>query len=181
MGVNTKKSKRQLYLTLINAAVILVIMGGIALFMTFGKRPTVSTEERRELAQCPTFTLESYFKGEFTSNFAKFYNDTVPMRSTFKSFISTFRAHLGIEYDGGVHIHGGIPDIESRPERPESSSKSSKKPVAVVIPDSVDNTSSTSASNESTNETSSSENQPTELNPTDDEMPETVDNQGQLR
>lgn len=68
--------RRKRILVTVNAAAILVIMGGIALFMTFGKRPTVSTEERRNLAECPKFTVESYFKGDFTSDFAKFYNDT---------------------------------------------------------------------------------------------------------
>ena len=144
--------KRKKILVTVNAAVILVIMGGIALFMAFGKRPTVSTEERRNLAECPKFTIESYFKGDFTSDFAKFYNDTVPMRSTFKSLISVFRANLGVKYDGGVYIHGGVPDIESRPEKPATSS-SSKKPVVVVIPDQVDNTPSDSADGQSADET----------------------------
>ncbi|MDE7400052.1 MAG: hypothetical protein K2N06_11075 [Oscillospiraceae bacterium] len=166
--------KQKKILVTVNVAVILVIMGGIALFMAFGKRPTVSNEERRNLAECPKFTIESYFKGDFTSDFAKFYNDTVPMRSTFKSFISAFRAHLGVKYDGGVYIHGGIPDIESRPEKPANSSSSSKKPVVVVIPDPVDNTPSTSADNESTGETSSSDKQPVELNPIEGEMSGTV-------
>lgn len=174
MEKESKIDKRKKILVTVNAAVILVIMGGIALFMTFAERSTVSNEERRDLAECPEFTWESYFKGDFTSDFAEFYNDTVPMRSTFTSFISAFRAHLGVEYDGGVYIHGGIPDIESRPEKPDNSSQSSKKPVVVVIPDSSDNSSSGSANSESADTTSSSEKQPDELNPTEGEMSGTV-------
>lgn len=173
MDKESKIDKRKKILVTVNVAVILVIMGAVALFMTFGERSTVSNEERRDLAKCPEFTWESYFKGDFTSDFAEFYNDTVPMRSTFTSFISAFRAHLGVDYDGGVHIHGGIPDIESRPEKPAESSQSTKKPVVVVIPDPVDNTSSSSISNGSTGETSYSENS-TEINSIEGEMSGTV-------
>lgn len=125
--------KRKKILVTVNAAVILVIMGAVALFMTFGERPTVSNEERRNLAECPEFTWESYFKGDFTSDFAKFYNDTVPMRSTFTSFISAFRAHLGVDYDGGVYIHGGRPDMSDN-SKPETSKPENSVP-SVVLPD----------------------------------------------
>ena len=128
-----KSSRRESFLARLNVAVLVGIMVTAALFMTFGKRPNVSVEENRDLAKCPEFTCESYFSGEFTKNFAAFYNDTVPMRSDFKAFISNFRAHLGIKYDGGVHLEGGLPNIESRP--PDTSRpSSSKKPPAVVIP-----------------------------------------------
>lgn len=154
-----KKSRREIFLVRLNVAVLLGIMVTATLFMTFGERPNVSLEENRDLAKCPEFSVESYFSGEFTKNFAAFYNDTVPMRSDFKLFISNFRAHLGIKYDGGVHLEGGLPNIESRP--PDTSRPtSSKKPPVLVIPQvsgSSNNSSGTSPEpSESITENSSS-------------------------
>ncbi|MDE7361750.1 MAG: hypothetical protein K2N38_07435 [Oscillospiraceae bacterium] len=134
----------------LNIGVIVAVLAVITLFMTFGERPKISEVENRDLEKCPTFTWESYFSGDFTAQYAKFYNDTVPLRSTFKTVISQFRANLGI---GGDSLHGGIPDIETRPERPPQSSTSSKKPPAVVIPQ---QSSSSTASSGSTPVTSSS-------------------------
>lgn len=152
-----KKSRRETFLVRLNVAVLLGVMVIATLFMTFGKRPNVSLEENRDLAKCPEFSIESYLSGEFTKNFAAFYNDTVPMRSDFKSFISNFRAHLGIKYDGGVHLEGGPPIIESRP--PDTSRpSSSKKPPVVVIPQVPGSSSSDTSSepSESVTENSSS-------------------------
>lgn len=117
-------SGRGRVLAAVNAAVILTIIGGGALFMTFGERPEISAEEKRSLAKCPEFTWESYFSGGFTSGFAAFYNDTVPMRSSFKLFISQFRSNLGIKYDG-VNISGSLPEIDKRPDSPPSNSENS--------------------------------------------------------
>lgn len=140
---NGSQKKRETFLTRLNVAVLLGIMVIATLFMTFGKRPNVSLEENRDLAKCPEFSMESYLSGEFTKNFASFYNDTVPMRSSFKLFISNFRAHLGIKYDGGVHLEGTLPNIESRP--PDTSRpSSSKKPPALFIPQVPDSSGSSS-------------------------------------
>ena len=95
--VLAKARRRENNLFSLNIAVIIAIFAFGALFMTFGERPTISEEENRDLAKCPTFTFESYFKGEFTKDFAEFYNDTVPMRSAVKSMFSALRANLGIK------------------------------------------------------------------------------------
>ncbi|MCM1167198.1 MAG: DHHW family protein [Ruminococcus sp.] len=171
--------RREHSLYTLNISVIVGIMAFITLFMTFGERPTVSTEENRDLAKCPAFSFESYFKGDFTNDFAAFYNDTVPLRSTFKSMISAFRANLGI--NTGVHISGGLPTIESRPESSGSSSSTRKPPPVVVIPQQTEstasgsasgsstvspaNSSSSSGSTESTSTTSSSSREPVDIDP----------------
>ncbi|MBQ8928400.1 MAG: hypothetical protein IJ055_09050 [Oscillospiraceae bacterium] len=98
-------------------AVITVLTG----FMLFGKRPTESTEENRSLAKAPKFSISSYLDGSFTSEFAQFFNDTVPMRSTFKGFISDFRASLGVPYDGDVVLVGRPPtEVQVTAEQPET-------------------------------------------------------------
>lgn len=142
--------KREQSLYTLNISVIVGILAFITLFMTFGERPTISTEENRDLAKCPTFSFESYFKGEFTEDFAAFYNDTVPLRSTFKSMISAFRANLGIKYGDGISISGGLPTIETRPESSGSSSTRKPPPVVVIPPQSG------SSGNSSTSSTSTS-------------------------
>ncbi|MCM1164710.1 MAG: DHHW family protein [Lachnospiraceae bacterium] len=141
--------RRENMLTSLNIAVIIGIFAFGALFMTFGERPNESVEENRDLAKCPTFSFESYFKGDFTKEFAEFYNDTVPLRSTFKSMISAFRANLGIKYGGGVSISGGLPTIETRPDRPATSSSSSKTTPVVVIPQQTGTSSASSTSSSS--------------------------------
>lgn len=170
--------RRESALFSLNISVIIGIFAFITLFMTFGQRPKVSEVENRDLAKCPTFSVESYFKGEFTSQFAAFYNDTVPLRSTFKTMISAFRANLGVKYGGGVSINGGLPDIETRPESSGGSSTTSRKPPpAVVIPQatgasggSTSSTSTSSSSSSSSSSTSvdtstSSTAEPVELDP----------------
>ena len=147
--------RRENMLSGLNISVIIGIFAFVTLFMMFGQRPTISVEENRDLAKCPTFTLESYFKGEFTKDFAEFYNDTVPMRSTFKTMISAFRANLGIKYDGGVSLKGNLPTIETRPDSPSTSS-SSRKPPAVVIPQSTSTGSSSSSSSSGSSTSTSS-------------------------
>lgn len=119
---------RQKTLHIVNTAILMAVFAVIALFMTFGKRPNVSYEENRDLEKLPTFTWEDYWAGKVTEQFAKYYNDTVPMRSTWKLFISNFRDHLGIKYEGGVTIVGPPPVIEE-PTKPDSST--SKPPNSV--------------------------------------------------
>lgn len=118
-----KLENRVKTLNFINVFVLMAVFAVITVFMTFGQRPNVSYEENRDLEKLPTFTWEDYWAGKVTDQFAKYYNDTVPMRSTWKLFISNFRAHLGIKYEGGITITGPIPNIEQPPKPAESSSR----------------------------------------------------------
>lgn len=117
---------------IINAAALTIVFAAIALFMTFGKRPNVSYEENRDLEKPPKFTWSEYWKGNVTEQFGKYYNDTVPLRSTWKLVISEFRGHLGIKYDGGVNIVGKLPVIDE-PD-PDNTSTPENSIPAVVIP-----------------------------------------------
>ena len=91
----------------INVIGLCAVMLVGTLFMWFGKRPTYSEEEKRDLTKKPKFTFSSYFDGTFTSEYAKYFNDSVPLRSFFKHRIAVFRDHLGFTDD--VEIHGSIP------------------------------------------------------------------------
>ena len=96
----------------VNVIGLSLVFAAATCFMWFGKRPTHSSEENRDLAKMPKFSIASYLEGTFTSEFSAFFNDTVPMRSTFKGVISDFRGNLGIAYDDGVELVGDIPTLE---------------------------------------------------------------------
>lgn len=128
-----ENEKRERRLMIANAAALTIVFAAIALFMTFGKRPNVSYEENRDLEKPPVFTWEEYWKGNVTEQFGKYYNDTVPLRATWKLVISEFRAHLGIKYDGGVTIVGKLPVIDE-PGNTSTPENSNPNIPAVVIP-----------------------------------------------
>lgn len=128
-----KLKKREKTLLIANAAALTVVFAAIALFMTFGKRPNVSFEENRDLEKPPVFTWADYWDGKVTEQFGKYYNDTVPMRTTWKVFIANFRSCLGVKYDGGVSIIGRPPVIEEPPPIDNTSYPENSIP-AVVIP-----------------------------------------------
>lgn len=111
-----KKTERKMYS--INILVLVALLLVISGFMIFGKRPTKSEEENRDLTKCPQFSVASYLDGTFTSQFAEFFNDTVPMRSMFKGLIADFRSCLGVPYDDGVKLIGNVPVLEE-PDEPE--------------------------------------------------------------
>lgn len=140
-----RMEKRANTMRFVNVVALMAVFAGITLFMTFGQRPNVSYEENRDLEKPPEFSWEGYWAGEVTGQFSKYYNDTVPMRSTWKLFIADFRAHLGIKYKDGVTIVGDIPIIEKPTDttsRPENSipdvvipgGNTSNKVPDVVIP-----------------------------------------------
>ncbi len=127
----TKRNEKVLHI--VNIAVLLAVFTGITLFMTFGKRPNVSYTENRDLEKPPEFTWEGYWSGYVTDQFSKYYNDTVPMRSTWKLVISEFRDHLGIKYNG-LTVVGQLPVIEQPNKTESSTSRPANSIPAVVIP-----------------------------------------------
>jgi len=92
------KKKKALYI--VNISAIGAVMLGITIFINTAPRPTISNEENRDLAKCPPFSVEGFFSGEFPEGFSEYFNDAVPMRSTWKRFISDFRSKFGFPYDG---------------------------------------------------------------------------------
>lgn len=153
--------KRERNLMIANVIALMVVFAAITLFMTFGKRPNVSYAENRNLEKPPKFTWSEYWKGNVTEQFGKYYNDTVPMRSTWKLFISEFRSRLGIKYDGGVAIVGQLPVIDKPnvPDNPDDTSRPENSVPAVVIPKPANSVPAVvipgQTSSENSNETSS--------------------------
>ena len=65
---------------------IALFAGIVAVFFIIGLlfflRPTVSETEKRELTKFPTFTVESFASGEWTSQVSLWFADTFPIRET---------------------------------------------------------------------------------------------------
>ena len=143
-----KMENRVKTLLFVNIFVLMAVFAVITLFMTFGKRPNVSYAENRDLEKPPVFTCEDYWAGKVTDQFAKYYNDTVPMRSTWKLFIANFRDHLGIKYEGGITIVGTLPTLEE-PPKPESSTSKPQNSIPAVVTSRPGNSSVNSSENTS--------------------------------
>lgn len=118
----------------INSLVLVSVIAAISCFLIFGKRSVTSSEENRDLAKCPKFSLSSYFDGTFTAEFSEFFNDTVPMRSFFKGVISDFRGSLGVPYDDGVILIGGVPAIEQEEKETEPHTQFAPMEVHPTVP-----------------------------------------------
>jgi hypothetical protein len=120
---------------LTRTAVLTILMFSIALFLLIGKRPTVSKEENRNLATFPNFSIASYLSGDYTSAITEFYDDTVPLRSKFKSIISTINSAFGITYGGDdsvVLIGSGVASLETPKDTTENSTESTENAIAIT-------------------------------------------------
>ncbi|MBR3629422.1 MAG: hypothetical protein IKN55_03005, partial [Oscillospiraceae bacterium] len=149
-----------------NVLTIITIIMLIAVFLAVGKRPTKSFEENRDLEKCPTFSIESYLDGSFTSQFARFYNDTVPLRSTFKGIIADFRGHLGIPY-AGAQLVGNVPTAQKDPGKTPAATEPATSPEATQSAPAGD-PDATDVQNETAAETQPAPTEPVE-NPYEDE------------
>ena len=78
----------------------LLLLGGmfalLTLFLLIFPRSTISEIENRTLATFPKFSFASYFSGDFTSDVATYYDDTVPYRDYFKNVGNQFKSLFGV-------------------------------------------------------------------------------------
>lgn len=99
-----------------------VLLGGCALGLIVGLRPTVSESEGRTLTEFPTFTWEAFLSGEYTSQISLWYADTFPFRDTLLEMSGDFKGFYGIGdqefsgYEGEVDTIGTDNDFVWNPE-----------------------------------------------------------------
>ncbi len=79
----------------------------VTLLFVFLERPTISNTENRTLATMPSFSIEDYFSGNFTTKAELFYNDTIPGREVFKDIVADIKGNFGLASEE-VRIHGVI-------------------------------------------------------------------------
>ncbi len=60
-------------------------------------RPTVSESEKRELAKFPEFSFSTFVSGEYFSEIATWFSDTVPFRDTLMDLNTKFQHILGTD------------------------------------------------------------------------------------
>ncbi len=88
------------------AALLLLALIGLLFFL----RPTVSQTEKRELAPFPTFTLESFFSGEYFADITTWYADTYPGREGLIKINQFVKSLFGIRT---VQIIPSMPSAET--------------------------------------------------------------------
>ncbi len=120
----TKLSRRAIengFSTISVLMLIIVFFAGVG-FLIFFPRSDRSEIEKRELETFPSFSLQSYFSGEFTSGVTKWYDDTVPFRDSFKNAGNNVRLLFGIQSDDTAVVIG-------KPvKKKDKTSASSEKP-----------------------------------------------------
>ena len=118
-------------ITIVSFAVIFIILSAFGLCSLFDKDEAISEAENRTLAQKPSFSLTSYFSGEYTKLFEEYYNDQFPARNALvklsnkiEAFYSSLRVGDGatiIQSQGGV----GEGEALSRPVETDTKENSS--------------------------------------------------------
>lgn len=93
---------------------IAVMIFFFVLSLLFFARPSVSENEKRELAKFPTFTIESFLSGEFTSDISLWFSDTYPIRETMIEANAAVQSLYGIR-DEQVIGGGNADDIPDAP------------------------------------------------------------------
>ena len=170
-----EKRRKEWRLHEINVLSIIGVFLIITIFMLFVPRPTVSAEEQRQLNVRPKFSIESYLDGSFTSEFSAWFNDTVPMRSTWKHFIAGFRSHLGIPYNEAV-LHGQLPNGDTSAEVPtmQTTEPTEQKVPGGIVTDFYHDSTEADATEAASTEAASTE-AATEEDPEDEEDCEITD------
>lgn len=131
-----KRYKKRVNLVLrthfINVVVMFFLFVGITAFLLFGKRPTESQIEKRKLAEFPKLTVETLTSGEFTDGVSSYFNDTVPLRDTFKKWTSSLLSLRGIRQNDIVIYEGTGPQAQEAGEagETESAAKPQSKPTS---------------------------------------------------
>ncbi len=152
-----KKNKFENKMNKINAVVLIGCIAIISTGMIFLERPTISETENRTLATMPQWSFDEYFEGKFTNGVAEFYNDTVPMRSTFKKWNTKLTSLFGIESDDTV-FYGNVSMINKDDKKETTSTTvvttettTAQTEISAVVSESVEETTVTTV--ETTEET----------------------------
>ncbi len=94
-----KNGKSGKTVALVSVAILTVCYAAILVYLLFFPRSTVSLLENRTLEQFPTFTMSSYFSGDFTADIATWFDDTVPNRDTLKNMSYSISSLFGLTSD----------------------------------------------------------------------------------
>ena len=96
----------------LSVMIFLLTFGVISFFLLLWPRSQESQIEKRKLAEFPSFSFDSYFKGEFTSKIVEFYDDTVPFRDDFKTAGYNFKSLFGFHTEDEVKVVGNLKQVK---------------------------------------------------------------------
>ena len=160
-------SKAAMILSVAVTLAIIFILGILAWALP---QRTYSEYERRDLTQMPEFSVESFFKGEYTAQIELSYADTFAFRDQFVRAKSLIEDCRGIHSEGT--IHGKVPVGDGEEESAPSEDTETKPDNNTSTPENPDI--SQNSQSESQSEASSSEQQELE-EPDDGAIGETID------
>lgn len=109
-------------------ASLLVTFEAICMGLLILPRSTESITEKRELAEFPELTPDSYFSGDFAEGVSEWFSDTVPFRDELTGISTELRELRGFRQDGiRLHNVGSVQNStpeQSTPELPEKPQQS---------------------------------------------------------
>lgn len=108
-------------------AVNLLLAVGFVVGLAFFARPSTSGVEMRELTPFPSFSLEGFLDGSFTSDLSLWYADTYPLREPLVAADQWLEARYGI--DTGTKMIGGNVVADELPPEGETGSGADTAPA----------------------------------------------------
>ena len=91
-----RREKLILGIKLINIGVFLITLVFFSITSVILPKKSISEIEKRELASFPTFSVQSFFSGEYFENIEIYYNDTFPFREEFVNLASSIEEAKGV-------------------------------------------------------------------------------------
>ncbi len=109
-------------------AVFAVMTLGISGFLLFGNAEDFSLSERRELAQMPEFSFESFKSGKFMGEFDEFTADQLPLRDSFRTLKAYAAKYLFAQTDNNdIYVYNGYAAKMEANENEESAVNAAEK------------------------------------------------------
>ena len=90
------RERQKTRLSIISMLIIIPVFALLTLYMLVWPKSTMSQIEKRTLASFPSFSISTYLSGDFTSDIATWFTDTVPNRDTLKNLGTSFKAVFGL-------------------------------------------------------------------------------------
>lgn len=151
-------------------ASLLVTFEAICMGLLILPRSTESITEKRELAEFPELTPDSYFSGDFAEGVSEWFSDTVPFRDELTGISTELRELRGFRQDG-IRLHNVGTVQTSTPE--QSTPEQPGEPQQSAPEQSTSEQSAPTAEQPAVTErpvittAAPDENQPEEINPDD--------------
>lgn len=134
-GMKRKKQQYRKYnkvFQAVNASVCALLLFGIGLFLLIAKRQHGFIDsENRNRAEFPSFSVGSYFSGDYTDGIVRYYTDTIPGREKMRSAANRITAHFGFQKDD-VSFYGNTVQLEKETLSEDDSAVTSKVTVYIA-------------------------------------------------